>query len=459
MNDASYQLTKYPTGSLREIWSIAWPLICGFLSLGSMIVIDRLFLSHYSIYAFTAAANAGTAVFFLLVAPTSVAAIAEIFVGKYNGEKNFTEVGKPVWQMIWFSIFSSPIIWYTGSFLKPFLFYNTGNEALENAYFSTSLAFTPIFCIEIALGSFFIGIGRIKIVALGILLANIINILLDVLLIFGYGSLPPLGAMGAAIATGMAQVFQVIFYSSIFLNRENKQKYHTQKCSFNWPCFKECLLIGLPSGFGRFSETFAHLLFFRMMIMAGGNNLVIASIIQSIFIFFNCCSEGISEAVTTIIANLFGGRQAGLMKKVVHSALLLHFIFFLGAASLFTLIWKPIIGLFFSEKDALLLSDPIFVSTLEWSFISIGIFYLFDGFCWVFIGHLTAITDTKFIFVVSLLSNCLLFIVPAFIIVYFFGGNIVQGCLVMAIYSFSNFIIFRYRSRTWIPKTILVSIS
>ncbi|WP_075883417.1 MATE family efflux transporter [Candidatus Protochlamydia sp. W-9] len=455
MHPSSYSLTCHPIGSLREIWSVSWPLILGLLSMGSMLLIDRMFLSYYSLQALNAATNAGTAIFLLLALPTSIAAIAEVFVGKSHGENHFKEASKPVWQMIWFSLLTTPIVWLIGMILAPLLFFRTGNEILEYNFFSINLLFTPIFGIEIALGSFFIGIGYIKTITIGILLSNILNILLDLIFIFGFGSMiPPMGVVGAGLATGISQIFQVIFYILIFLNKENRQKYNTFKYYFDWPCFKECLQIGLPAGLGRFMEIFAHLIFFRIMILAGGDNFTIASILQSLFIILSCCSEGISQAVKTIIANLIGGKQFQSVGKVIRSAFCLHFVFFIIVFITLIILGEQIVSLFFSEEDSILLTNPSFFSSLQRSYFFMSIFYLFDGFSWVMIGQLTAATDTKFIFYVSIFTNWLFFVLPVFLIVLFFAGTIVQIWMAMIVYSALNFLIYllRYFSGNWLAK-------
>jgi len=43
----AYQLTRHPIGSLKEIWSISWPLILGLLTMSIMLFTDRLLLARY----------------------------------------------------------------------------------------------------------------------------------------------------------------------------------------------------------------------------------------------------------------------------------------------------------------------------------------------------------------------------------------------------------------------------
>ena len=63
MDDKPFKLTSYPIGSLREMWTIAWPLMLGLLSSSIMIVVDRLLLARCSINYMNAAATGGTAAY------------------------------------------------------------------------------------------------------------------------------------------------------------------------------------------------------------------------------------------------------------------------------------------------------------------------------------------------------------------------------------------------------------
>ncbi len=85
MPQHSYQLTRHPIGSLREMWQISYPLMLSFISGSLMMLADRLYLAHYSLAALNACANAGMAVWVFLIAPMMTAGISEVFAGQHNG--------------------------------------------------------------------------------------------------------------------------------------------------------------------------------------------------------------------------------------------------------------------------------------------------------------------------------------------------------------------------------------
>jgi Na+-driven multidrug efflux pump len=131
-----------------------------------------------------------------------------------------------------------------------------------------------------AIGSFFLGIGRTQIVPVVVLLSNMINIILGLFLIFGWGEgsegvvgacralgIPEIcvepilkclrvigiehcdgmGARGAAYATGIAQVIAFLIFLASFLKQSYRQRYHTHRPGLSIKLMKKCLPLGITN--------------------------------------------------------------------------------------------------------------------------------------------------------------------------------------------------------------------
>lgn len=94
----SGNLTKYQAGSLPELITIAIPLMLSVLSGNLMMFMDRLILAHYSLAAMNAITAASSICMVIQYGTIGIAAIAEIFVGQYNGSKQYNMVAQPVWK-------------------------------------------------------------------------------------------------------------------------------------------------------------------------------------------------------------------------------------------------------------------------------------------------------------------------------------------------------------------------
>lgn len=448
----SYQLTQYPVGSVREFWTLSWPLMLGLISSTLMIFTDRLFLAHLDPLALNAAASGGMAYYMFLVIPMSIATISEILVGRLNGESQFSKIGSATWQMVWFSVILIPLFFLI-SWAAPFLlFRGSGNEAYEADYFSYLMYFAPAQCAMIAFAGFFIGTGHVKIVTVASVVGNLANVGLDYLLIFGISWLPALGVKGVAIATGLSQVLQILIYLAFFLTSHNRMRYKTADCSFNRHFFIEGITIGAPSGAGHCIEILGHFLFFRIVTSVGTEQMTIVVMVQSFYILASFIVDAQSKAAGSIIANLLGAEVLEPIRKVLKSSFLLH--------TCYTLLFAGIIYFFapfffqtfsaFSEQQILPNANliPIFVRALFF----MCLFFLFDGFTWILIGFLTASGDTKFIFWVSAIVHWVVYVIPTLWFVGFSKGGADVAWSIVAFMSVINVMIYlwRYVTGKWL---------
>jgi len=447
-----YQLTKHPVGSLREIWTMSWPLMLSLMSNCIMLFVDRLLLSWHSPSALAAGANASMAYYLFLVIPMAICAISEVFVGRLHGEERLKEIGKPVWQTVWFALLIGIPSWLIALYLPDLVFYHTGNEEHEVVYFQILMSFAPFMCAAIAFSGFFIGIGNVKVVTWCTGAANLFNAVIGYVLIFGVGPIPAMGVKGAGLATGFAQLLQVVLLLGCFLTKHNRKKYGTAKFFFDKGYFFEAVRIGGPAGTGHIVEIFAHYLFFRIVMLAGSQQMAIAALVQSFYLLFGFVVDGLSKGVGAIIANLLGAKELGLVSRVFKSAVILHTIF---AVFLFAgIAWgvDMFLGIFFAGEGRTLLENPDTLMMATQAMLWMCVFFLFDGYCWILIGHLTASGDTKFIFYVSTLVNWVAYVLPVFLLVGIWGRGADAAWMIIAFYSMVNFVIYywRYRSGRWL---------
>ncbi|MDB6081702.1 MAG: family efflux transporter [Chlamydiia bacterium] len=440
----SYQLTKHPIGSLREIWALTWPLMLGLLSGSFMFFTDRLILARISAQAMNAAANAGIMAWACFVFPIVIAEMTEVFAGKSNGEGSFSKVGKPIWQMLWLSLFTVPIFWFGARAIAPYLFAGTGNTANELDYFINSTDFGPFWISSIALAGFFVATGRMQVVTYTMIFANVLNIVLTSFLVFSLD----MGCKGAALATGISQFTQTVIYLALFLKAEHRAKYGTGDYSFDFQQIKEFLRVAIPSGVGRINEVIAHVVFFRIMIMAGPDTMTCVTMVQSVYMLMGFAIDGLAKASTAAISNLYGAGKKTLLPKILKTAFSLQIILY-GAISVILLCFTDqISGLFFSNEEAHLLQNPEFLFTLRKAMFWMTLYFLSDGFCWILSGVFYAASDTKFVMYVSITLNWIAYVLPVYIIIGVYGGSADVAWMILALYNISIFAIYFLRSRT-----------
>ncbi len=451
-------LTKHPEGSVRELWTIALPLMISSFSMLLMLFVDRILLAHYSTSAMNASVNASTMGWAFIFSGMVMASIAEVFVAQYNGAGLKERLGEPVWQMLWLSlssfVFFIPLSIWGGAFF----FANSPHENLEIDYFKWMLLFGPTYAMYSALCGFFVGQGKTHLVTGLAVVANLVNALFDYVLIFGVeGYIPSLGIEGAAIATSGSSLFQVIVLAVIFLNKKNRTLYKTGNFRIQYPLFLQCVKIGLPGAVFVAVEFFGFAIFYWLMTLMGERYITVAGINQSIILLFFFIPEGISKAVMTISGNFIGAKKYDRIPDVLRSGMLILVSFFALIATFFVYASDFLVKQFLPNASTQFLQD--LSNTFSVCLVVMAFYLLFEGLRLLFSGILTAAGDTIFLLFAGCVSVWVFLILPVYLIVVQGGASVEFAALTSLFYSAMATLIYywRYRVGSWQSKSLITS--
>lgn len=404
-------LTPHPPGSMREVWSISFPLILTAASGSLMHFFDRVFLAQYDLHAMNTAIATYIPVQALQFSTIAVASIAEVFVGRYNGAGKFKQLSWPVWQMIYFSLFTTLIFWgcaFIG--LDAFVpaFYREGGAS----YLFWTLVTGPLFPLAAALACFFIGQGKVWTVTAATFAANFINVILLKIFIFGVpGILLPMGLNGAALATALAIGLECVFLFILFLSKKNRTQYHTGDARFRWNIFKDCLWVGVPSSLGHLVEMIGWSIILYNVAQSSPIHATLYGICQTLWILLFCFIEGVHKGVIALVANALGAKKSQLISKILVSSIKLCALILIGLAGLLWIAPHTLVGFFFNETTS---EELVILAVQGMSLLSIG--FIFDAFAWIFAGILTAATDTRFVMFTAIWTTWVVAVIP----IYFF---------------------------------------
>ncbi|HEV8053108.1 MAG TPA: MATE family efflux transporter [Parachlamydiaceae bacterium] len=426
-------LTKHKEGSLRELWALSFPLMLSSFSVLMMVFSDRWFLAHYSTDAHNAAVAAMTFGWSFIFGWMSLAGISEVFVAQYTGAGLPKKIGEPVWQMIWVSV-ASWLFFIPLSLFGTELFFGSGVEsAMEREYFSIMLLFGPFYVFYAALCGFFIGQGKTTLITTVVVAANLFNILMDWILIFGIeGWVPSFGVKGAAIATSLATLFQGLILGIVFLNAKNREEYGTSQWKPDFKAMMGCIKIGLPTSIFIVAEILAYGCYYMIMKDKGVVYITVAGVSQSMIILFFFFCEGINKATTAIVGNLVGAGRTFLIPKVIKSGLILNVLFFIFVMTLF------VFGTSFVISQFLPLADSVFIEeirpSLQMSLILFAVYIFLDGIRMQFGGVLTACGDTFFLLVSGASLVWILMWLPVYLFIAKGNAPVETGALISVCY-------------------------
>jgi MATE family multidrug resistance protein len=262
----------------------------------------------------------------------SIAGTTEIFVGQNNGANRYDRIASPVWQMVYFALLSLlfviPLGFFTDSINLIPPYYAT--EGITYQRILTYFCWTP--ALTAAFTGFFVGRGSTKIVTLSVVSGVITDIILDYLLIFGYGdTIPECGCAGAAIATVIAEVVQVAILAATFWSRKNRRDYGTlRNRKFDCEVFRKCIKIGLPMSIGRCAEMLAWYLVYAILSHTSKDLATVQGFAVTVYVLFAFICDGLFKGSAAISANFIGQHNlqdvGKACKKLMVATLLLCFV-------------------------------------------------------------------------------------------------------------------------------------
>ncbi|MDR0678642.1 MAG: MATE family efflux transporter [Puniceicoccales bacterium] len=340
------ELTKYRRGSLRELWAVAWPLVVSSAANMFMLVGDRIVLTHYSTDTFNACLGAmpwiWTAYFPLL----TIVNIANVLVGRFNGSGEYWQIGPTVWQMLWFSVALLIPLGIGGWFLAPHLlersFRELGTPYLRVLFPNVAVALAAFG----ALAAFYTGRGKTRFVLAVSVASNMLNVFLDIVLVFGIGPFPEMGIVGSAVGTVIATAVALSLFFVHFLSRENSAKFCTRDLRGNGHLFGTCLRVGTPNGFAAFinfalwswiAQVMAH--------FVPAENFTAFGVSQSALYCMLFFIEGVSFGVGTIVSNAYGANDWDVVARNSRAWLKLSAIVFAGSFLLMVAYPRPLLAI------------------------------------------------------------------------------------------------------------------
>ena len=424
-------LTKYEKGSVKEMLCIFLPLILSYLSQSLMTLCDRIFVSRLGFEHLQGLSNAGVMCFTVVFSLSGIAGTAAIFVGRFNGEGKLYKVCVPVWQMIYFALMCSvitlPIGIFGADYLLPKEVMLTGQ-----GYFQWAMggAFLPV--LITALAAFFAGTGNAKKITISAFVANSINLVLNIILIFGipgcfkelglewfqgyHDILTPMHARGAAIATTISQVLQIAILMIFMLRATNRNKYKTDFYLFDLSLFKKCLRLGSFNAFTRFCELLGWSVISVVLTKCSLEHLNVQALFISMLIAFSSIGMSIRESTTAIISNHIGAKDLLVVRdslKAAFKVLIMIFIFIATPMVLFA----DVTLAFLTGGNSELSSDIIFYKVLLAS-IPVMVLSMFISCAnAAFFGLFTAGGSVRYIALINTISTWCFAVIPIVFII------------------------------------------
>lgn len=435
---------QFEKGSLKTLLKVSLPLMVSYLSLFTMMFVDRAFLAQYSTEALNACVKSGTLAWAVNLGWLTLAAMAEIFVAQYNGAKSYGKLGTPVWQMLWLALFSIAFLIPMGMWGSDLLY---GVGSLSNTYFRWSLFFGPFYVATAALSAFYIGQGKTMIITLLAIIGNTVNIILDPIFIFGIpGKFPSMGIKGAAIATGFGVMFQAVVLFCMFLSKRNREDKGSMSWRLDPSAFFRCLKVGISPALFITFELLGWAIFYQMMSMISEQHIFVAGVCQSIFLLFVFFGCGLEKGSAAIAGNFIGAGKLDEVYRLMRSGMKLIACFALVVGFFMVIYPDFLVNWFIKSNYALKGESMMHVKAAATQLVQAkvlirtGLFYIFfylifEKLRWLLSGILTAAGDTFFMMVSGSTCVWLGMVLPTYLFVVRPAASVTLSFIIWLVYS------------------------
>lgn len=439
-------------GGYRDVWRLAWPL---FLAQGSSTIlqfIDRMFLTWYSAEGMAAAGPAGMLAFSMQAFFIGMTGYSSVFVAQYTGAKRPSEAVSVVWQALYFAVISSVIL-LLGIPLGRMIFILAGHppamQRYERIFFDIFLLGSAVTLSNAALGGYFIGKGKTRVVLLTNIVGVLTNIVSDYLLIFGNLGLPRMGVAGAAISSIIAQTLGLIINFAFFLRDDEVREFsHTWKPNIN--LIARLVRYGSANGLQFALDMLGWTTFLLLVGRMGVVDLAASNIAFQINTFAFFPIIGIAMAASTLVGQNLGRNDTESANRSVWSAMHIG-LTFTGLVALFYIFLPDLfIAPFGVEANHAQFAAVRHLLIIILRFISL--YCLFDVANLVLSAALKGAGDTLFVMLISSSISICCMILPVFYLCVPKGGLGVIGAwcfLTLTVLTLSIAFLLRYLHGGW----------
>lgn len=445
--------SKEPQG-YAEILRVGLPLVVGMASSTVMQFTDRLFLSRYSVDAIAAALPASIVSITITLTLMGFCGYTSVLIAQYVGSGALRRVGSALWQGIWGALLGGVLLglfWWAAEPIFAFAGHEENIFVLEVIYFRVLMLGGGFSLIGATLAGFFSGRGITRPVMIANGVSALINIPLDYLFIFGGLGLPPLGILGAGLATVIGWIVGAGILAVLIFTAENDRLFSLRAgMRFEWDMFRRLLRFGLPSGANFFMELVAVTWFVFEVGVFGKVALAASNIAFSLNSLVFLPMLGLNIALASLVGQAMGRGRPDEAERLTRNTLHIALSYMLPLAAFLVVAAGPLMD-FFAPGD---LSPEEFVPVHDLGVVLlyfIAVYSLVDAGNIVYFGALKGAGDTLGIMFLLIGGLVFLLILPIAVLKYLGMASVISYWVVFTVYIILLALaaVLRFYQRGW----------
>jgi putative MATE family efflux protein len=320
------------SGSIdRAIFLLAVPMIFEMFMESLFAVVDVFFVNRVGIEAVAVVGLTESVLTIVYSLGIGLSMGATALVARRIGEKNPKAASVAGAQAIYLAFSVSIFISFAGFFYSPDILRAIGASeylvSYGSDYMQIMLSGNFVIILLFLINGIFRGAGDATIAMRSLWLANGVNIVLDPLLIMGYGPFPELGVTGAAVATTTGRSIGVLYQLYYLFNGKSVIKLTRECWNISGNIIKKLIQVS-AGGTGQFVIASASWIFLmRIMSQFGSESLAGYTTAIRIIIFTILPAWGFSNAAATMVGQNLGANLPDRAERAVWRTGFLNMLF------------------------------------------------------------------------------------------------------------------------------------
>jgi putative MATE family efflux protein len=347
---------EFTSGSIkRAIILLSIPMILEMIMESLFAVADVFFVSRVGVDAVATVGLTESVVTLVYSMAIGISMAATAMVARRVGEKKPEEASRAAAQAILIAVVISVVLGIVGVIYAPnILMLMGGSESVVASgvnYTRILLGSNIVIMLLFLLNGIFRGAGDAAIAMRSLWIANIINIILDPVFIFGLGPIPAFGVTGAAIATCIGRGIGVGYQLYILLGVSSIIKLKRAHFKADFAIIRRLSDVA-ATGAGQFLIASASWIFLMRIIALFGSNAVAGYTIAIRLIIFTILPAwGIANAAATLVGQNLGAKQPMRAEQSVWKAAFYNMVFLVSVSLVYLIFARPIIHIFSTEPE------------------------------------------------------------------------------------------------------------
>jgi len=382
----------YTSGSLRKaIFMLSIPMILEMVMESLFAVVDIFFVSKVSINAIAIIGLTESVITLIYAIAIGLSMAATAMVARRVGEKNYPKASQSAVQAIILGTVVAMLAGAVGIIFPGEILALMGAEesliAEGKGYTRILIGGNLTIMLLFLINAIFRGAGNASIAMRSLWLANILNIALDPLFIFGWGPIPAMGVQGAAVATTIGRGTAVLYQIYMLQSSKSRIQIRWRDIKVKLEMMTNLIKISL-GGIGQFLiGTSSWVFLMRIMSEFGSEVLAGYTISIRVIMFTILPAWGMSNAAATLVGQNLGAQKPDRAEKSVWQTARYN-MYFMVSVSLVYIVFAPYIVSIFTDQP-----EVIRYGALSLRVIACG--YLFYAYGMVVNQAFNGAGDTK----------------------------------------------------------------